>query len=677
MRVSRSRRLLAVAVAVISLAGAGAFLSRDNAPPPPPPAEPVAAPVVQKPRPPVIQAAPVPDATLAGVVVLSDGQPAAGAQVRLEPRGVVATANSEGRFSFTPVQPGVYTALATLGQLVSDRASGIVIAPGAQVRDLRLALAPGATLTGTVRDAADNHTVESCSAAVAGREIACDHAGRFTLGALSPGEWPLRVTSPGYAPRELSITIARRAKQSTEVLLSRGATVLGRVVDPDHKPFPGATVATAHYALNGVLPAEVSGQSGADGKFELTGVAGGRVSIRASAPGYAEAATELFVQGGDQREGVELVLTTGGAIAGTVSDASGQATVGARVEAIRLTDRASAGTDQSAVDGSFRFDGLEPGDYSLVAETAHARGVVSSVRVSPREEAAANIILGDDTIDGVVVDAHQQPIANAVVTAYSSFGGGRGGQTAATDANGKFALTGLVGSPFRVEARAKQGVTEVRGVTSGAHITLVLAATGNIEGSVADAAGHQVEDLEVTIVPHDPAVVGTVAGRYRVLRVLAPDGAFRANDLPVGRYEVHGTAGGSRDSDSQEAIVEANQTTTVRLSLKGSAKPPPKPRPDKAALDFAGISASVGSRNGQPIIQHAFEGGPAFLSGVQDGDEIVAVNGWSTVGASLTAIVDRIRGPVGTPVILDLRRPSTGVTFQAFPERMRVVVDSF
>ncbi len=71
---------------------------------------------------------------------------------------------------------------------------------------------------------------------------------------------------------------------------------------------------------------------------------------------------------------------------------------------------------------------------------------------------------------------------------------------------------------------------------------------------------------------------------------------------------------------------------------------------------FFGIGATLGVENGLPIIVTPFDGSPADQSGVKAGDIIIEVDGQDVTSWSLREIVDVIRGPEGTEVVLTLLR---------------------
>jgi carboxyl-terminal processing protease len=71
---------------------------------------------------------------------------------------------------------------------------------------------------------------------------------------------------------------------------------------------------------------------------------------------------------------------------------------------------------------------------------------------------------------------------------------------------------------------------------------------------------------------------------------------------------------------------------------------------------FFGIGATLGVENGLPIIVTPFDGSPADQAGVKAGDIIIEVDGQDVTSWSLREIVEKIRGPEGTEVVLTLLR---------------------
>ncbi|HET9456186.1 MAG TPA: S41 family peptidase [Candidatus Limnocylindrales bacterium] len=76
---------------------------------------------------------------------------------------------------------------------------------------------------------------------------------------------------------------------------------------------------------------------------------------------------------------------------------------------------------------------------------------------------------------------------------------------------------------------------------------------------------------------------------------------------------------------------------------------------------YVGIGAQVGvSEDGLPMIIGVFRGSPADEAGLRSGDVVVAVDGEPTAGEDLDDVVERVRGEVGTAVVLTIRPGGDG-----------------
>lgn len=71
--------------------------------------------------------------------------------------------------------------------------------------------------------------------------------------------------------------------------------------------------------------------------------------------------------------------------------------------------------------------------------------------------------------------------------------------------------------------------------------------------------------------------------------------------------------------------------------------------------EFAGVGMQITLRRGRVTVVTAFPGTPAEAAGIRPGDWIQAVDGESTEGWSLEKASSRIRGPVGTTVVLTIQ----------------------
>jgi carboxyl-terminal processing protease len=80
---------------------------------------------------------------------------------------------------------------------------------------------------------------------------------------------------------------------------------------------------------------------------------------------------------------------------------------------------------------------------------------------------------------------------------------------------------------------------------------------------------------------------------------------------------------------------------------------------------YFGIGATIGARNGKVYILAPFPGTPAARAGLRYGDEIVKVDGKATAGWSSLQVSNAMRGPRGTKVAIQYRRPGSAEAMTA------------
>jgi len=153
--------------------------------------------------------------------------------------------------------------------------------------------------------------------------------------------------------------------------------------------------------------------SDADGRFSISGLPAGRYLVSGAKPPFVgamygaqragRAGTPVALAEGESRGGIQLTLTRGAAIAGIVTDESGQPAPGV---SLMLTPAAGGTMQQQLMTiaftppqvaddrGMYRFSGLPPGEYLLTAN--HAERFDRDARVLSVEEVDAAIrALGD------------------------------------------------------------------------------------------------------------------------------------------------------------------------------------------------------------------------------------------------------------------------------------------
>ena len=91
---------------------------------------------------------------------------------------------------------------------------------------------------------------------------------------------------------------------------------------------------------------------------------------------------------------------------------------------------------------------------------------------------------------------------------------------------------------------------------------------------------------------------------------------------------------------------------------------------------FSGIGATIGKKEGLPVIIAPMDGTPADLAGVKAGDIIIEVDGEDVTTLSINDIVEKIRGKEGTEVVLTLLRTDEGESVEITIVRGEIDVPS-
>ena len=111
-----------------------------------------------------------------------------------------------------------------------------------------------------------------------------------------------------------------------------------------------------------------------------------------------------------------------------------------------------------------------------------------------------------------------------------------------------------------------------------------------------------------------------------------------------------------------EAVGDTGHTTFMTPEERAA-------RNSALSGSYVGIGVEVDTTaEGLPLVVGVFRGSPADEAGLKAGDVVVGVDGTTTVGEDLDAVIARVRGEAGTPVVLTIRSGDDG------PERdVRIV----
>jgi protocatechuate 3,4-dioxygenase beta subunit len=193
------------------------------------------------------------------------------------------------------------------------------------------------------------------------------------------------------------------------------ASVQGTVVQGDTgKPIPNAEIELSR--TDNSVPQSYPAITAADGSFRITNIRPGEYRLTATRNGFVR--TEygqrrpggltklLTLSAGQTMQGIQLLMTPAGLIAGRIYDRDGDPLGAANVQALKPVyqdGRRILQVVQSAVTndlGEYRLFGLAPGVYFVSATPSDGQGPVTSITVAPRaaNEPSAALLFGDQNL---------------------------------------------------------------------------------------------------------------------------------------------------------------------------------------------------------------------------------------------------------------------------------------
>lgn len=479
-----------------------------------------------------------------------------------------------------------------------------------------------------------------------------DHPdGRFTVTGLQEGVYELHVQSPDHArlrTAELELR-SGAAPPRLSLTLDQGIYVAGVVLDHDGEPVRGANVelrVPGAFEGDGGRGQRPAGQAGIDanglareflraaagmqltletttdrdGVFVLKHVPRGTWRLQARARGHAAAETEAFELISD-RSGLELRLGALGAIAGTVRGLRADEAGTARVAAIQVNGSGRGGIGaimgrgrgggegpfQSAAvdaDGSYRLEGLVPGDYvvrswigspqDLMRElmprfadgSLQPDAVVRAAAVTPLDLVLSRpqlgIVAGNVRHNGAAASGFRVELVRADDGAGSEQGGwpgrGRGamafGRTlqATVSPSGRFQIVNVPAGSWRlrVQAGRRAGVLHEELVQVVADVTVEVdlpLLTSSVQGRVTLPDGGDPTSLNgrvsllpgLTAMPPDPAAWQRANGGFDARLQAA---AFQFESVKQGAYLLVVSPRG-REPTALPVVLSGDQSVTV------------------------------------------------------------------------------------------------------------------
>lgn len=200
--------------------------------------------------------------------------------------------------------------------------------------------------------------------------------GSFAVGQVEPGEETFLEGSHRNFLNSRSEPFGITPGQEIagiELVMKVGGSVTGRVIDEQGNPIADAIVGARDDVMIEVNPASLPNKAYTDasGTFTLGRLEAGELTLISAAKGYLMVeVTGLEVIEGHTAPPVEIRMTAGAHIAGTVRNSLGEPIIGARVTVIDTSAGLKKLTTSTDTNGQYRFDELGYYPVEVEAEAA-------------------------------------------------------------------------------------------------------------------------------------------------------------------------------------------------------------------------------------------------------------------------------------------------------------------
>ncbi len=397
----------------------------------------------------------------------------------------------------------------------------------------------------------------------------------------------------------------REARRSGEVS-NAPASISGRVLSmKDKEPIEGALVSIALRKIDGGLmgqagqsAAPLAARTDAAGKFKIEKLTPGRYSISTTMRGYRPTNVEgLLIEGGQDLEGVELLLEEGGhLVTGQVTDIGGGPVGFAFVRARKISEftlssffRAplTAATD---AEGMYELN-LDDGNYAFEVFHEDYRTEKKTRSVGGQDRRVDFVLTPGSVIEGTVLLAGEgTPVVGATVT-WSKMGQARGfvlsgvtiNSSAQTDSQGKFSLRGLGSGALELRAYAAHSssreatIVELSIAETVSDVVVYVDNAFMVSGFVVNKGSEREAAGDVMLGAYNISP----GALYSASQPSASDGYFEIHGVPPGSFTVGALAEEKLPNFFGEAITVVDQDLTDVVvfvdggyTLRGTVDPP-------------------------------------------------------------------------------------------------------
>lgn len=657
-------------------------------------------------------------------VVTRDGVPVGRARVTLRSTAPLVTLSmDDGQFLFDDVPSGRVLLSASTEDASSDVLGPYELLPDTRVEGVELELVSALRIEGRVIDLVTRKPIAGATVVTPQRAGVTDAEGKFSLAGAPSRTW-LEVTAPGFLSRTewVSLELARSGG-ALDLVLTPSSHLIGTVTESG-APVGAATVWAETTEGSGRGARTLNFFTDPQGRFDVE-CAAGTVTLSAVTPrGTKIRGPTVRLAVAERREGLALDALDVTSADGVVTRA-GQPVIGAQLSAIDPVTEDVSGFASTGPDGHFRFDSLVLGNYLVQVRQGALTAIAGPFRhrgdgmpwtvelkeggtLSGRvEPASAGVLVRwragswAGTPASTVTDAEGhfrfEGLPDEPVSLDAE--GPGGAATARARAGDEVVLRlqkGSVVVHLRDEGggpisdgtitcrNLETGVTRREPVLAPAGVTRLSLAPGQWELALEVPGKGRSSAQVVAVTPEGASITLTLETTIVVSGRVTAVGT----NLPMANVRLEAFSGDFGRSQRVSVLTDARgefllppvpRSAGLRASFDGyqtayrrAAESPrwdfgmtpnkPGQQNDREVEQFEGVGMTLDGRTGNVMVTVVSEGSPAERAGVLSGDQIVTVDGVAVAGQPLQEVVNRIRGPAGTPVQIGFLRGGQPVT---------------
>lgn len=463
---------------------------------------------------------------------------------------------------------------------------------------------PPASITGRVLRS-DGAPISGAIVRAGAHETTSDRDGVFSFASLGQGSWAIDASAEGYispGPAQaraklVEITSDDAPVTKVDLILREPARIQGKITAAG-QPIPGAKITLYYLFADGIAGSldpfaiDASSTSSADGSYDTTSIAPGRLRLLVEADGYALAESrELLLTEGEDDARLDIDLAPSGALSINAVDTSGNPLIAELV--IQPPDGARALRQRTPNTGELVLPNLPLG---LLAVTASAPGFMTEtfeVTTQRDELTSLDVVLEPaGGLFGRVQDKQGKPWPNTPLLLTSS-----SGQTKLlrTDAKGQFQWDAPAGVWSAVAYSPRHAPSSPTSLEPSKNSLITLGDGGSIAGRVLTRRGAPVQSYRLAV--EDFEVTGPVYHNQRYFGtqgVNSSDGSFTLGSLRPGKYYVRVQPDGFSSALSGAIVVREGATSdniTITVDAGGVVRGTVRAKETGAPL--AGVRVSL------------------------------------------------------------------------------------